>query len=150
MQNKLEEHGRYAVWEVENQQQGRINNMMEPKFHSCDAEKGTLTFRFPVLSWEGNRVGNIHGGALASIFDFTIGALARFYAGEHFVPTISLDMKYVRPAKVGDYLLVTASKVNAGRRIIQLTCEAVNEETGKLVATAASVYMNVDTDKERK
>ena len=37
-----------------------------------------------------------------------------------------------------------------GRRIIQLTGEARAESTGKLVATATSIYMNADTEKERK
>ena len=35
------------------------------------------------------------------------------------------------------------------RRISQLTGEAYSKDTGKLVATAASVYLNVDTKKER-
>ncbi len=46
-------------------------------------------------------------------------------------------------------MLVTAKAVAAGRRITQLTCEAYSEQTGKL-APGASVYMNVDTVKERR
>lgn len=149
-QKRMIEFAEHAIWEVYNEQEGRINFMMQPEYYDCSFEKGTISFRFPILEWEGNRVMNLHGGALASQFDFTIGALARFYAGEHFIPTVSLDMKYVRPAKVGDHIIVTASKVNAGRKITQLTCEAVNEETGKIIATGASVYINVDTDKERR
>ncbi len=149
-QKKMTEFAEHAIWEVYNEQEGRINHMMQPQYHDCSFEAGTLTFRFPILEWEGNRVMNVHGGVLASAFDFTIGALARFYAGEHFIPTVSLDMKYVRPAKVGDNLLVTAKKVNAGRKLTQLTCEAVNETTGKVIATGASVYINVDTAKEHE
>ncbi len=47
-------------------------------------------------------------------------------------------------------MLVTAKAVAAGRRITQLTCEAYSEQTGKLLAAGASVYMNVDTVKERR
>ena len=86
---------------------------------------------------------------IATAFDITIAARARFYAGENFAPTVSLDVKYVRPVKIGDTLVVKAKAITTGRRITQLTGEAYSKETGKLSATAASVYLNVDTAKER-
>ena len=87
---------------------------------------------------------------ICTAFDLTIAALARFYAGENFAPTVSLDVKYIRPVKVGDTLTVTARATATGKRITQLTGEAYIKETGRLAATAASVYMNVDTVKERE
>ncbi|MDO4869423.1 MAG: PaaI family thioesterase [Bacillota bacterium] len=105
----------------------------------------TLTFEFPVQAWQANRVGKLHGGIICSAFDLTIAALARFYARENFAPTISLDVKYVRPASVGDTLVVTAKATSTGRRLTQLTAEACSKTTGKLIATAASVYLNADT-----
>lgn len=92
---------------------------------------------------------------------FTAGSYARhsilrllhwpvFFAGKNYAPTISLDVKFIRPVKVGDRMLVTAKAVATGRRITQLTCEAYSEQTGKLVASGASVYMNVDTTKEHQ
>ena len=59
-------------------------------------------------------------------------------------------MKYIRPVEVGDVMLVKAKVTSAGRRITQLVCEAVSQNTSKLVATGASVYMNVDTVEERQ
>ena len=56
----------------------------------------------------------------------------------------------VPPVKVGDTLTVTARATATGKRITQLTGEAYIKETGRLAATAASVYMNVDTVKERE
>ncbi|MFR8071185.1 MAG: hotdog domain-containing protein, partial [Anaerovoracaceae bacterium] len=58
------------------------------------------------------------------------------------------DVRYIRPVKVGETLLVTARATSEGRRVTQLTAEAHIRETGKLAATAASVYLNVDTSKE--
>ena len=80
-------------------------------------------------------------------YDCCIGP---FFAGKNYAPTISLDVKFIRPVKVGDRMLVTAKAVATGRRITQLTCEAYSEQTGKLVASGASVYMNVDTTKEHQ
>ena len=98
--------------------------------------------------WQVNRVGNLHGGIICTAFDITTAALARFYARENYALTVSLEVKYIRPVVVGDTLVVTAKATMAGRRITQLTGEAHSKNTGKLVATSASVYMNIDTTKE--
>ena len=92
----------------------------------------------------------MHGGAICTAFDLTIAALARFYARENFAPTINLDVNYIRPVPMGEILVVTAKATSTGRRITQLTGEARIKSTGKLAATATSIYMNVDTDKEKQ
>lgn len=80
----------------------------------------------------------------------TAATLARFFAGENYVPTVSLDVKYIRPMEVGDMMLVTVKGTAIGKRITQVQAEAVSEKTGKLVATGAAVFMNVDIVKERQ
>ena len=148
-QQRLEEHVDKTIYENNVVQKELINGMMKSEKVSCSYEDKTITFAFPIQPWQANRVGKLHGGIICSAFDMTIAALARFYAGENFAPTISLDVKYVRPVEVGDTMLVTAKAVATGSRISQLTCEAVSKSSGKVVATGASVYMNVDTVKER-
>lgn len=149
-QKRLEAHVKKTLKENNIDQHDTINGMMKSEMAGCSFEEGTITFAFPVQPWQVNRVGTLHGGMICTAFDLTIAALARFYSGENFAPTISLDVKYVRPVKVGDTMLVTAKATAAGRRITQLTCEAYSRESGKLVATGASVYMNIDTVKERE
>lgn len=148
-QVRLEAHAERTVYENNEKQKELINGMMKTETAGCSFKDKTLTFAFPVQPWQANRIGHLHGGIICTAFDITIAALARFYAGENFTPTISLDVKFIRPVKVGDRMLVTAKAVATGRRISQLTCEAYSETTGKLLATGASVYMNVDTVKER-
>ncbi|MBQ3611056.1 MAG: PaaI family thioesterase [Firmicutes bacterium] len=149
-QQRLEAHVEKTLHENNVIQKDLINGMMKSEKVSCSYEDKTITFAFPVQQWQANRVGKLHGGIICAAFDMTIAALARFYAGENFAPTISLDVKYVRPVEVGDTMLVTAKAVSAGKRITQLTCEATSKNTSKIVATGASVYMNVDTIKERE
>lgn len=149
-QNALEEHVKRTLYENNVLQKDTLNGLMKCGGGGCSFAEGTLTFRFPIQDWQANRVGKLHGGMICTAFDLTIAALARFYAGKNFAPTVSLDVKYVRPANVGDTLAVTAKATSTGRRITQLTAEARSGENGKLVATAASVYMNTDTEKERK
>ena len=149
-QKMLEEHVAKTLRENNIEQRDTLNGMMKSSEGRCSFEDKTLTFEFPVQPWQANRVGNLHGGMICTAFDLTIAALARFYAGENFAPTVSLDVKYIRPVKVGDTLTVTARATATGKRITQLKGEAYIKETGRLAATAASVYMNVDTVKERE
>ena len=149
-QKMLEEHVAKTLLENNIEQRDTLNGMMKSSEGRCSFEDKTLTFEFPVQPWQANRVGNLHGGMICTAFDLTIAALARFYAGENFAPTVSLDVKYIRPVKVGDTLTVTARATATGKRITQLTGDAYIKETGRLAATAASVYMNVDTVKERE
>ena len=149
-QKMLEEHVAKTLLENNIEQRDTLNGMMKSSEGRCSFEDKTMTFEFPVQPWQANRVGNLHGGMICTAFDLTIAALARFYAGENFAPTVSLDVKYIRPVKVGDTLTVTARATATGKRITQLTGEAYIKETGRLAATAASVYMNVDTVKERE
>lgn len=149
-QKRLEEHVDKTLHENNVVQKELINGMMKSEKVACSYEDKTITFGFPVQPWQANRVGKLHGGMICAAFDMTIAALARFFARENFAPTISLDVKYIRPVEVGDTMLVTAKAVATGMRITQLTCEAYSKSTGKLVATGASVYMNVDTTKEQR
>lgn len=149
-QTRLEQHMAKTIYENNVNQKDLINGMMQARAAGCSYEEGTLSFAFTVQKWQTNRVGSLHGGIIATAFDLTVAALARFYAGENFAPTVSLDIKYVRPAREGDNIIVTARRVSAGRRISQLVCEAVDEATGKVIATGASVYLNIDTDREHR
>lgn len=147
-QQRLEAHVDKTLAENNVKQCDTINGMMKSQKVGCSYEDKTITFGFPVQPWQANRAGNMHGGMICVAFDLTLAALARFFAREDFVPTISLDVKYVRPVKLGDTLLVTAKATAAGARITQLTCEAYSKTSGKLIATGASVYLNADTVKE--
>ena len=148
-QKLLETHVEKTIYENNVVQEDQLNGMMKCSDAGCSFAEQTLAFAFPVQPWQSNRVGNLHGGVICTAFDMTIAALARFYAGENFAPTVSLDVKYIRPVKVGDELIVTAKATATGRRISQLTAEAVIADSGRLAATAASIYLNVDTEKER-
>ena len=120
---------------------------MKSESAGCSYDDKTITFAFPVLEWEANRAGILHGGIICAAMDLTIAAVARFFSSAEFLPTVSLDVKFIRPVRIGDKLMVTAKAVAAGRRITQLTAEARIGSSGKLAATGASVYLNIDTRK---
>lgn len=144
-QKALEEHMAITMKENNVQQAHTVNGMMKSEYISCSYEDKTITLRFQVQPWQANRVGGFHGGVVSIMFDLSIAALARFFAGTSFAPTVSLDVKYIRPISMGDHILVIVKATATGKRLSQFTAEAVHEETGKLMATAASVYLNVNT-----
>ncbi|MDO4518400.1 MAG: PaaI family thioesterase [Bacillota bacterium] len=147
-QEAMEEHLKQVIYGNNEIQKESINGMMKCSGGSCSFAEKTLTFNFPIQPWQANRVGNIHGGIICTAFDLTIAALARFYARKGFAPTVNLDVNYVRPAHIDDTLVVVAKATATGRRITQIVGEAFRKSDGKLVATASSIYMNVDTTKE--
>lgn len=131
-------------------QKDQICGMVQSIRMGCSFEDKTITLGFPVQPWQANRAGLMHGGIICTCIDMTAATLARFFAGENYCPTVSLDVKYIRPVEVGDTMIVTVKGIAIGKRISQIQAEAVSEKTGKLVATGASVFMNVDIVKERQ
>lgn len=149
-QSLMEAHAEKTVYENNVEQAELLNGMMQCSSFCCSFDEQSLTFEFPIQKWMENRVGQLHGGIICTAFDLTLAALARFFAGENFAPTMNLDVNYVRPAYSGDTLIVTAKAVSVGRRITHLTADAIGKKNGKLIANATSIYMNIDTDKEHK
>jgi len=140
-QKKLEEYARLMVRETKTVQEGMLNGMMEPAYVECNAEEGTLTFSFKLFKWETNRIGILHGGITAAAFDFTMGVLARFYAETNFSPTISLDIRYIRPIELCDTLIVKVKAVSKGKKVIHLTAEGISQVTGKIAASGAGIFL---------
>lgn len=139
-QRKLEEYCKSCVREDVIRQQGSVNSMMEPDFVTCDSAEGSITLSFKVLKWETNRIGILHGGITAAAFDYATGMLARFYSETKFSPTVSMEIKYIRPVELGDTLLVKAKALSVGRKIIHLTVEGRSEATGKMAASGATIF----------
>ena len=149
-QRKLEEYVDMTMAENSGIYKDLINGLMRAEKVSCSYEDKTITFAFRVQPWQVNRAGHLHGGMMCTAFDMTMGVLVRFLAGKNFTPTVSLDVKYIRPVKEGDVMFVTVKAVSAGRRITHLICESRSKNTGKLLASGAGVFMNVDTVKEKQ
>jgi len=123
-----------------------VNAMMKPEFADCSFEGKTLIIAFPVLEWEKNRVGAMHGGMIAAAFDIAFGLLARFLATQNFAPTIQLETVFIRPIPIGDVFMVHVKANLAGRKLTHLYGEGFVKSTGKLAATATSSYFNEDTN----
>ncbi len=125
-----------------------VNGMMKPEFVKCSFKEKTLTMAFPILEWEMNRVGVLHGGITASTFDYAMGLIARFFAGQSFAPTIQLETVFIRPISLGEVFEITVKTNFSGRKLTYLYGEGYIKSSGKLAATATSSYLNMNTTQQ--
>lgn len=146
-QKKMEAAMKAAIAEINEKQAAIVNGMMKPEFEGCSFEEKALTLSFPVLDWERNRAGIMHGGMIGAAFDIGMGFLARYLTGKNFLPTISLETVFIRPVFVGDALIVNIKANFHGQSLIHLYGEGSLKNSGKLAATATASYLNKDTSK---
>lgn len=125
--------------DVNTRQKDTVNGLMAPAFHSLHPEDQSATFCYIVHPWEANRFGQLHGGIMTTMMDHACGLTITAYTG-HKAPTLHLTTDYIRPAAVGEELLVTACIVSAGRRVIRMRGEICRQDSGKLVATCTGSF----------
>ena len=86
--------------------------------------------------------GLLHGGATASLIDtaMAFAVITRLTESEK-ASTVDLTVQYLRPHTEGK-IVCTAKVTRTGKRLLFVSAEVENEE-GKLIATALSTYTKV-------
>ena len=86
--------------------------------------------------------GLLHGGATASLIDTAMAfAVITRLTEDEKASTVDLTVQYLRPHTSGK-IVCTAKVTRAGRRLLFVSAEVENE-AGKLIATALSTYTKV-------
>lgn len=117
-----------------------FNGLMRPELIECNYEEKSITTAFPVLEWQKNLAGYMHGGAIASAFDITMGFLSRGLARQKNAATILLDTVFIRPIPMDDILIVKVKANHDGKMLTHLYGEGFIKSTGKMAATAKCSY----------
>jgi len=99
----------------------------------------SLSVVFPVSEAQTNPVGTLQGGILSSFFDDAFGMLCFASLHKPFV-TIDMTVNFIRPVKLGWFVIIHAVFKGKGRKILLLSAEAVSGDE-KLIATATSNLM---------
>ena len=79
-----------------------------------------------------------HGGYLCSIADTGMGNAAHRVADNKRCVTISLEMKFISAASLGQKLTGKVKIQKKTKTLVFITCEIINSET--TVATASGVW----------
>jgi len=118
------------------------------KLVSASSSPGRTTFSFTVSASHCNRLGNLHGGCTATIFDIcTTTALAPIakpgywqYAGV----SRGLSVTYVRPVPEGERVLVESEVISAGKRMCVLKGVMKRESDGEVLAVCEHGKVSID------
>jgi len=122
--------------------QHEVNGMLSPVYADCSVEDQTVTLEFEVKPWEANRAGILHGGIVCTMLDHVAGTAVMTMAGG-WCPTVDIDVRFLKPGKIGDKLVGVGHFVSAGRRIISMEAKLYNKETGDIIATSTSAFLNI-------
>ena len=85
-----------------------------------------------------NTAGMAHGGFLTFIADTGMGNAAHQSADDKRCVTISLEMKFISAAKLGDKLVAKVKVQKKTKTLVFLTCEIINAEG--IVAVTSGVW----------
>ena len=118
-----------------------LNGRMKAALESCSDEERELTLRFPLLDWEVNGLGTLHGGMVNTMMDLTMSMVVYCFSRKSIPPTVSMTANYLRPVPMdGGYVLIRARLTSLGKRNATAYCEAVVPATGKTACTAIGTY----------
>jgi uncharacterized protein (TIGR00369 family) len=98
---------------------------------------------------DANPAGNVHGGVIMKLIDNAAGVVAARHARSNVV-TASIDrLDFIRPAFIGDLVILRASLNHAGRTSVEVgvRVEAENLLTGDVRHTASAYLTFVALDK---
>src|SRR5438093_3153957 len=111
-------------------------------------EPGHAVFAMEVDERHHNPIGTLHGGVYCDLADAAMGYAyaATLGEGETFT-TIELKINFLRAVRKAT-LTAEARVVKAGSTVGYVECE-VKDQTGKLVAKAASTCMKLRTDRKK-
>ena len=85
-----------------------------------------------------NAAGIAHGGYISAVVDAGAGTAAHRTAGNRPCVTISLELKFISPVKLGQELIGITKIQKKTKSMIFLTCELKTSD--KIVATASGVW----------
>ncbi|KAH8804995.1 putative acyl-coenzyme A thioesterase 13, partial [Xylogone sp. PMI_703] len=115
---------------------------------------GSATFSYTVQEDHVNRLGNLHGGCTATIFDFlTTCALAPIaregfwaYAGV----SRTLNVTYLRPVPLGEEVVIECEVVHAGKRLCALKGVMKRKRDGAVLAICEHGKASIDPEVSSK
>jgi len=100
--------------------------------------KSEYEFKATIKESHLNAASITHGGFIATFIDAGAGTAAHRVADQKPCVTISLEIKFISPVKLGQELIGKTKIQKKTKSMVFLTCELITEN--KIVATASGVW----------
>ena len=120
--------------------EGTINGMMQLHLVSGDFADRSAIFQYKVPRWCSNLSGYMHGGTIAALFDIALSTLILSYHENDKIPTVQLQVNFIKPIKIGAMLHVHCKLTGLGKRVVHATAEAYMTDLDDPAATASGVF----------
>ena len=108
----------------------------------------SVTFSFMCRDEHCNRLGNLHGGAHATLFDFcttmSIVLQSRRDFWQLLGVTRSLNVTYFRPVPKDEEVIIEVETVQIGKRLATLRGVMKRKRDGAIVSQAEHLKANID------
>ena len=96
-----------------------FNGLMKPELIECSYEEKSITAAFPVMEWQKNRAGYMHGGLIALHLILRWACYHEALLSKN-AATIMLDTVFIRQIPVGDTFIVKAKANHDGKTLTHL------------------------------
>lgn len=93
-----------------------------------EADEGRVKVGFTVRKEMCNPAMILHGGVISGMIDEVVGIAVFSLGRDKFFTSVNLNVDFLRPAKLGEDISVTAKVVRSGSRIIHVAAEMHKEE----------------------
>ncbi|MFK8083424.1 MAG: PaaI family thioesterase [Granulosicoccus sp.] len=103
---------------------------------AVDAEKEVCRISFPMSDMLRNPQGSLHGGAMATVMDISMGHLVNKVAGPG--ATIEMKVQYMRPVSEG--IVTCEGRFTRRGRSIAFMESRLSDENDKLAALATATW----------
>ncbi|EFY92734.1 hypothetical protein J3458_001878 [Metarhizium acridum] len=117
---------------------------------NADAAAPSVTFTFTCLEDHCNRLGNLHGGAAATLFDLctTIPLVLISKPGfwQFLGVTRNLNVTYFRPVPAGEEVIIECEALQVGKRLATLKGVMKRKRDGAIVSIAEHLKANIDPE----
>jgi uncharacterized protein (TIGR00369 family) len=117
---------------------------------NAEGPSPSVTFSFTCLDEHCNRLGNLHGGAAATLFDLctTIPLVHVSKPGfwQFLGVTRNLNVSYFRPVPSGEEVLIECEILQIGKRLATLKGVMRRKRDGQIVSVAEHLKANIDPE----
>lgn len=120
-----------------------LNGLVAPEFMEADTTGFVTKIRYKSKEWEKNQRGELHGGIVTTMFDIAMGMTSMAVTGKN-VATAEITVSFIRPF-TGNTYIFESEILHPGRNLVRVRGKAFSEETEKLLASATSDYVLLET-----